>query len=265
MKNRLTICSIVGYMCFVSFIVEAAQTANTNSLCTAERYDSKGVVKQLIDTDSVELTNGQVVRLIGVQAVSRNLKAINQQFETANWAQSQAQQILPANTEVHLVLDQQLVDLDNRLLAHMFTSSGTNVQQKILAEGLAEAAIEQPNTLFWRCYYQAEVNALKAQRGIWQHQAFQPKAANLARHSSEIIQNWQGKLDRVFHQHGATWLVLNDWLYVKVDDAVKRSVFAKTHFENLKGQSLIVKSTVGYQKGRWQAELFEAWQLIVEK
>ncbi|EWH09355.1 nuclease [Catenovulum agarivorans DS-2] len=233
------------------------------STCQSSGYHSQVQVKRVIDATTIQLVSGQHVRLIGVKLPTTQGKANDKQArQVAEQSNLLLKQTLATAPEIKLVLDKNLLDHNNHMLAHVFLPSDQNVQQLLLQQGAVQLDIQQPNTMFWRCYYQAQLDALNQHTGLWAFKAFQAQPAEQAKASQQANQNWSGKVVRVFQHKQATWLVINDWFYVEVPDKVKTRHFRQTNFKSLIGQQVIINSPVHYKNRRWQGLLAEPWQLI---
>ena len=232
------------------------------SSCQSSGYHSQVKLKQVLDADLIELASGQLVRLIGVQAPLRKRPAEPNTIEIAKQSTAQLQAILDKQAYLNLVLDKALLDNDNHMLAHLFLADGQNVQQLLLQQGAVQLDIQQPNRMFWQCYFQAQLTAMRKENGVWAHADFQAKPAEQARYSTNVSQNWLGRVFRVFEQNQSTWLVLNDWLYVEIPNKVHKKHFKKLNLHQLKGQQVLVDSSVSYKNNRWQALVSEPWQFV---
>ncbi|WP_016957672.1 thermonuclease family protein [Catenovulum agarivorans] len=230
--------------------------------CRSTGYHSQVKVKQVLDADLIELASGQQVRLIGIQAPLRNRATDELALKLSAQSSKLLKDILAEQPSISLVLDKELLDSDDHMLAHVFLADGQNIQQLLLEQGAVQLDIQAPNTMFWGCYFQAQKLAIQQQSGVWAHAEFQAKPAQQARFSSDVKQNWLGKVIRVFEQQQSTWLVLNDWLYIQVPDSVKRRYFTEMTFSELIGKQIIVNSSVSYKNNRWQGQVVNPWELI---
>lgn len=232
--------------------------------CRSTGYHSQVKVHKVLGGDLIELASGQQVRLIGVQAPLRNRATDSLALKLSTQSSQVLTDILAGQESVSLVLDKELLDKEDHMLAHVFLPDGQNIQHLLLTQGAVQLDIQPPNSMFWGCYFQAQSKAIKEKTGVWAFSEFQAKPAQQARFSSDIKQNWFGKVIRVFEHHQSTWLVLNDWLYVQVTDNVKMRYFRQTSFQQLIGKEVIVNSSVSYKNSRWQGEVVNPWELIAD-
>jgi endonuclease YncB( thermonuclease family) len=143
----------------------------------ALRFDAP--VAQVLDGDSLVLADGRQVRLIGVNAPELGKDGTpDEPFAREAHAFLAA---LVAGQRVTLVLDEEHTDRYGRLLAHVYLPGGRNVQEKLLRAGLAFLVAVSPNLSRLTAYREAEEEARRARRGVWNHPAYAPVAAERVR------------------------------------------------------------------------------------
>lgn len=83
-------------------------------------------------------------------------------------AQTFLNRILAQNDrKVGIEFDESSMDGFGRAVAHLFLEDGTNINQRVLENGLGMAVSNPPNLRYQACYFQAEQNARAANRGLW--------------------------------------------------------------------------------------------------
>lgn len=136
-------------------------------------------VAQVLDGDTLVLADGRQVRLIGINAPELGKDgAPDEPFAREAHAFLTA---LLAGQRVTLVLDEEHTDRHGRLLAHAYLPDGRNVQEKLLRQGLAFLVAVSPNLSRLSAYREAEEEARRARRGVWNHPAYTPLAAQQVR------------------------------------------------------------------------------------
>ncbi|MCU4676315.1 thermonuclease family protein [Catenovulum sp. 2E275] len=255
MKNLI----LLLISCFIFSKASFAEPA-----CQPRQYHSQAKVKQVIDGDTIQLQSGQLVRLIGINTPEIDHKNADKTEPFAEQAKQYVEDLIGQSQQINLVLDKELVDPYNRMLAHIFNLKGENIQQKLVAKGFADASVYGENTLFWQCYYHAELAARQDKLGIWQTANYQPRPISRLYKSYSYPYEWQGKLDRVFVKNDTLWLVLGNKLYVGVTEQDQYQVFNQIDFKSLIGQTLYIKAPVYYQDKHWRADLTKLWQLIID-
>lgn len=249
------------YIVFVSLLV--CQQSVGSEQCSSATYHSQAQVDTVIDGDTIKLTSGQLVRLIGIDTPEINHKNIQKSEPLALQAKQYLIELIGKNKKINLVLDNELVDPYNRMLAHVFNQNGDNVQQQLVNKGYADAWVYGQNSLFWQCYRQAELIARVNKLGIWQYPKWQPKQAKTVAKSQTYQYEWVGRLNRVFNKDQVLWLVLDEKLYVGIRQQDLYQSFKTTDFTRLIGQDLYIQASVFYKNKHWRAYLSKPWQLTL--
>jgi endonuclease YncB( thermonuclease family) len=132
-------------------------------------------VRHVLDGDSLVLTDGRQVRLIGINAPEMNLEQ----------PLARASRTLLANLiegrQVKLVFEEERTDRYGRMLAHVLLPDAHGVEQSaeeiLLRQGLAWMIAIPPNTGWVARLTAAENEARAARRGVWAEAAYAPVAA----------------------------------------------------------------------------------------
>lgn len=129
-------------------------------------------VARALDGDSLLLTDGRQVRLIGINTPDFGKRgAADQPF--AAQARARTAQLAEGGT-VGLLFDAERSDRHGRALAYVTLSDGRNLQEVLLAEGLAWYVAIPPNVARLARYRELERTAREARLGIWGHPAYRP-------------------------------------------------------------------------------------------
>ncbi|MCM8795478.1 MAG: thermonuclease family protein [Candidatus Omnitrophica bacterium] len=136
------------------------------------------LVTRVIDGDTIQLENGQRVRLIGIDTpemhesdkLYRDAQRTQQDLATIQRLGRQAYAFtrnLVEGKRVSLEFDVERYDKYKRLLAYVFLKDGTFVNAEIIKEGYASLMTIPPNVkyadLFLKLYREAREN----RRGLW--------------------------------------------------------------------------------------------------
>jgi endonuclease YncB( thermonuclease family) len=132
-------------------------------------------IRKVVDGDTVVLTSGKTVRLIGINTPEK--AGSRGPAQPLSSHASQRLEAMLANADIKLVAGQDRYDRYGRTLAHLQTGSGKLIQTQLLREGLAWVVAIPPNTEQLDLFIEAENQARKAKRGIWSVNAYQPVAA----------------------------------------------------------------------------------------
>jgi endonuclease YncB( thermonuclease family) len=150
-----------------------------NNDCGLDRADEKAKVLRVYDGDTIELADGRKIRFIAVNTPELARPLDNQRGEPlSDEAFAAVSKLLPKHTTVQLKFETKKTDRYDRLLAHVFTENGVNVESELLKSGLAAHIAFPPNLWQAECYARLQASALKARQGIWGHVRFQPTELN---------------------------------------------------------------------------------------
>jgi micrococcal nuclease len=127
-------------------------------------------VKKVVDGDTVVLSHGEKIRLLGINTpeVARKDKPAEAGGETAkSWLRQQV-----AGKKVRLQKDLSKRDKYGRTLAHLFTQDGTHLNLLMLQRGLGTVNIYPPNLQYAEQFIIAQQQAETGHLGIWQLPAY---------------------------------------------------------------------------------------------
>lgn len=122
-----------------------------------------GTVETIIDGDTFTLSDGRIVRLIGIDAPETGTRRPHECF--AEEATTRAQQLL-AGKVVELEKEVSEIDRYGRLLRYVYVG-GVFVNDVLVREGYATARAYPPDTQYKQRLRQAEQEARAARRGLW--------------------------------------------------------------------------------------------------
>lgn len=145
--------------------------------------DEGARVQAVIDGDSVLLADGRPVRLLGINAPELGKDGAPDEPLAA--AAHKRLQALAHGQAVRLEFDAERHDRHGRTLAYLALADGQDLQERLLAEGLACAIAVPPNLLRLKRYLAAEQSARDRGLGLWGHGYFAPLPAERleARHA----------------------------------------------------------------------------------
>ena len=115
-------------------------------------------VAQVVDGDTIELTDGRRVRYIGINTPERN----QPYYEDATDTNRQ----LVGGKEVQLEFDVETFDQYGRTLAYVWVA-GAMANLEIVQRGYANAFTVPPNVRYEGQFREAERDAREAERGLW--------------------------------------------------------------------------------------------------
>lgn len=124
---------------------------------------TEAVVEYVHDGDTLFLTDGRKVRMLGINTpeIGENLECYGDE------ATALTRSLLPEGAHVWVQQDVEPQDQYGRSLLFVYTDDGTNVNLELLREGAAEVEMYEPNVLLRDEVYAAEDAARSADLGLW--------------------------------------------------------------------------------------------------
>ncbi len=122
-----------------------------------ESFETAMVVR-VIDGDTIELDNGNRVRLLGINTPEKNTYYFNEA--------SDALRSLVENKTVRLEMDKENNDMYGRLLRYVFLDK-TFVNLELLENGYANTYVVEPNSKYKETFLEAEREANAKGLGLW--------------------------------------------------------------------------------------------------
>ena len=148
----------VGRSFFLIFFILLAMTGSAS----AEEWLT---VKYVNDGDTIVLTNGKRVRYIGIN--SPEIDHDRQEAQPYGYAARNYNRQLVSNRKIRLEFDRERHDRYGRLLAYIFLTDGTFLNELLLQKGYAFFLFRKPNLKYNHRLLQAQQAAMKARRGLW--------------------------------------------------------------------------------------------------
>jgi micrococcal nuclease len=195
------------------FSLAAHPQTSPDPACQAYRLDEQVRIKHVSDGDSLVLSDGRKVRLIGIN--TPELKRDGRPAEPlAIDAHHALQEFLHTHGNVLLLqLGRDKTDRYGRQLAHAFTFSGINVSAWLLKQGLGYHIAISPNLWGRECYRNSEVLARKQNLGVWK---YPPVKASELSASSQGFMRLVGQVLSQGESRKAYWLNLPGSLGVRI-------------------------------------------------
>jgi endonuclease YncB( thermonuclease family) len=220
---------------------------------------AQGVVRAVVDGDTLVLESGAEVRLVGIQAPKLPLG--RRGFPTwplADEARA-ALAALTLNRRLALGYGGRRIDRHGRQLAHLHDGSGTWIQGEMLRRGLARVYTFADNRARAAEMYAAERAARAARRGIWADPFYKVRDVAETPQLIDSFQLVEGRVADVAVVRGRAYLNFGrDWrtdFTVTVSPrALRRFNGGRAAVEALRGQRIRVR---GWLKG-WNGPMIEA-------
>jgi micrococcal nuclease len=163
-------------------------------------------VERALDGDSLLLSDGRQVRLIGI-----NTPEFGKNGTAAQPLATEAREFVNALTRrqaVQLLYDIERSDRHRRMLAYAVLTDGRDVQAALLRAGLAWVVAIPPNTARLSEYRAAEAEARAARRGVWGRAEYEPVAAAQLTSAHAGFIRVTGVVEASKRRHYATELTL---------------------------------------------------------
>jgi len=212
--------------------------------CTVASFDENSRISYIHDGDTLHLNGGRKVRLIGINTpeLSRGNKVAEAFAEEAKTA---LKALFKNNKSISLVYGKEKHDHYQRLLAHIFTSDGRNVQAWLLANGFARSITFPPNTQFTACYFEQERLARCNKTGLWKKaNTLEAKSLKSKNTGFQLI---QGQLNSININKKGIWLNLDNRLTVGVRPD-NRSLFDIGKLQAMLNQKIVVRGWLNKSK-----------------
>jgi endonuclease YncB( thermonuclease family) len=218
-------------------------TTSTAGDCPARQIDERVQVIYVFDGDTVKLTDGRRVRLIGINTPEMGRKS-RQEEPFAGEARASLKDLLDNNNRI-LLLQHGNDNHDHygRLLAHAFLDNGDNVAARLLKRGMATTLVVPPNTWAMDCYQRLENTARIDKAGLWAQKKYQ------ARDSRELSADMRGyaivygTVNAVRPAKRTIWIDLEGPLTVRISNRDQVN-FAPGYLEQLEGQTVEVRGWI---------------------
>jgi endonuclease YncB( thermonuclease family) len=211
-------------------------------------------VRYVYDGDTLVLSDDTRVRLIGINTPEVATDTQPAQ-PLAILARDHLRQLLfTHNNQVRLLEGDQRQDRHHRTLAYLWLPDGMDITSELLRAGLGWLVAIPPDTRFLDCHEKAEAEAEQAQRGVWAPGVYPPlKSASLGLRTSGF-QRVRGRIVRVNHGGGATWINLQGRFAVRIPDEDLQE-FRQPPGENWVGRELEVRGWVYQTRGELRVNI----------
>lgn len=144
-----------------------------------KKYDYNNIlITRVVDGDTVQLENGEKVRLIGIDTpeawysskLKRDAKRTKKDYKTIITMGKKATVITKSLAEgkrVRLEFDIEKIDRYNRLLAYIYLPDGKMLNAELVKDGYAQVYTFQPNVKYVDLFLKLQKEARETKRGFW--------------------------------------------------------------------------------------------------
>ena len=207
-------------------------------------------VSSVHDGDTLTLSDGRKVRLLGVNAteVAREGRP-DEPF--AKQAKQAAKKFLDKAKRTELLTDTEIKDHYGRWLGHIYNESGESLEEHLLKQGLGYHVAIPPNLSLAECLDQAEQQAQDNQLGLWGSKGISPVKAKLIKRGG--FQRVRGRVTTA--STGKHWRIeLDNYLTVMLYSEHQHR-FTQKWFERLQGKNVEIQGWVYKSRGEWRMKL----------
>ncbi|MBA4418638.1 MAG: hypothetical protein C0392_12135 [Syntrophus sp. (in: bacteria)] len=134
-------------------------------LISVTSYGREYVVRKVIDGDTIQLENGDIVKYQGIDAPEIYVKDSGGEFFARESTRQNKKLVFLK--KVRLEFDVEKKDNRGRLLAYVFVKN-LFVNGELVKQGCAKAVVKPPNTKYKDLLLSNQKKAMEEERGIWQ-------------------------------------------------------------------------------------------------
>ncbi|MBS4053045.1 thermonuclease family protein [Methylomonas rivi] len=207
-------------------------------------------VEKVFDGDTILLSDGRKVRLLGVntpEIAGRNKNAEPGGEQAKAWLRQRIE-----HQKVRLEGDVEKHDKYQRSLAYVFTEDKTLINLELVRQGLAAVNIYPPNLKYVQALLDAQQNAERAGLGIWALPAYAPQPFDAL--NGENYRGWKrvtGKVRALKRTAKYSYLQFSDRASVRVENTTL-NLFPP--LRNYVGQSIEARGWVAKNKDRFAVQ-----------
>jgi len=208
-----------------------------DSDCVADGARSTVHLAKVIDGDTLALSDGRRVRLIGVNTPELGGGSAAAQ-PGAQRARQFSQDFLAAANRIEIVTGG--TDRYGRTLAHVYRNDGDNLEVALLRAGLAQHVVVPPNVSLAPCLGRAEQEARRARAGLWAEAAFAPLDVSRLVAGANGYHLLRGRVSAVKKSRASWWVEVDGRVSLRVarDD---QHYFDWAKLEALSGREVEVR------------------------
>ena len=222
-----------------AFFVGAIWQLPALAFCPVPDKPQQVAVRRVVDGDTLRLTDGRSVRMIGINApeIGRRGRASEPYAEAAR---QRLQALVKASDgRVGLIAGVEGKDKYGRILAHIYGRNGDNLEARLLSEGLGYHVAVAPNVRLARCQQAAERVARQARAGLWRSSPVR-SAVDVRQSGFAVV---TGTIRGIERNRGGIWLELDDAVVLQIPARLQRT-FPASFFTNLKGRQVEARGWV---------------------
>jgi len=221
---------------FLSFSIHAESACST----ATPAFDETVKVHHIYDGDTLQLSDGRKIRLIGIN--TPELARKQKPAEPFAYAAKKAlKSLVRQGQTIHLIYGADKRDHYGRTLAHTFLADGHNIQSDLISQGLARVITIPPNTKFAACYLDIENTARCNRLGLWKNKGILQARQLTRQHIG--FQMVKGTMNNITTNTKGIWLNLDDTLTVGIRPD-NQHLFDKKTLNSYLNQSITIRGWI---------------------
>ena len=246
-RPRKVACAIAGLVAMLTVFHAAGALAEL-------KQEGAGIVKSVVDGDTLIFTDGREIRLVGIQAPKLPLGRRGFKAWPLAGEAKQALEKLTLGKRLTLSFGGRRMDRHGRWLAHLHTKSRLWVQGALLKEGMARVYSFADNRAVIAEMLALEREARAAKRGIWGKDFYQVLKAEKIERRTRGFQIVEGRVLKVALTRRRTYLNFGrDWKrdFTIVIEARSRRAFPErgARLKKLEGKRVRVRGWLRWRNG----------------
>jgi endonuclease YncB( thermonuclease family) len=205
-------------------------------------------VRHVQDGDTFVLADDTRVRLIGINTPELGRDDKPAQPLSIRARDRVRQLLFQSGNHAQLLVGQQPKDKYKRQLANLWLPDGRNLTAVLLEAGLGWQVAIPPNVRFFECYAAAESTARQDKKGVWQQTGYHDRPSAGLGLRDTGFQHIKGRVIRVNHGGGATWINLDGRFAIRIPDN-SRQWFTQLPDSSWIGRELEVRGWIYQVRG----------------
>ncbi|MHC8398542.1 thermonuclease family protein [Pseudomonas sp. MDT1-17] len=222
-----------------AFFVSAIWLSGAQAFCPAPSGLTLVAVQRVVDGDTLRLSDGRSVRMIGLNTPELGKKGRSDEPFAVTARQRLEALVAASDGRVGLLPGKESKDHYGRTLAHVYSADGANLEAQMLAEGLGFQVAVAPNVDLVDCQQAAEHSARQAGLGLWR-QSPVLKAEQISTSGFAVL---SGRVSKVQRNRGGVWIELQDSVVLRVAPNLLGQFDVAT-LERLKGRQIEARGWV---------------------
>jgi endonuclease YncB( thermonuclease family) len=251
------------FLCLASIF---SPFVSADEQCPPPRNAISATVAYVDDGDTVRLTNGDRVRLAGIDAPEVAHPAYgNRAAKPAEPFGNASRQALMAllaksHNRLRVLYGAEPEDRYGRKLAYLYLPDGKSIQADLVARGLAMAVYMPPNLALADCLTAIEKTARERHVGIWSNSEYDPGIATASGIPDDVqgAAIVRGKVLSVHRSRKNVWINLEGRVALQISSRAWDQ-FHSIDFDHWKGRELRARGWLVHTKSR-----YEDWLIPIE-